>query len=206
MPGGKISGNLAKKAPLRQWSGLLLRLTRLMRSAAIFLASRAPHVFSPPAFWRNHSSTNLSWPPETTPTQRCESHPLMSSCYIESWAGEFAHPPASFSGHHRSPASSRVRGFPGWKTRACFAPGRKARPVPMVDAGMRELGTGWMHNRVHMIVGSFLVKHLLIRWQEGAKWFWDTWWMPTWPTTPWGGSGLRVVAPMPHLIFASSTP
>ena len=46
---------------------------------------------------------------------------------------------------------------------------------PMVDAGMRELwSTGWMHNRVRMIVGSFLVKHLLIRWQEGAKWFWDT--------------------------------
>jgi len=46
---------------------------------------------------------------------------------------------------------------------------------PLVDAGMRELWhTGWMHNRVRMIVGSFLVKHLLIPWQEGAAWFWDT--------------------------------
>lgn len=46
---------------------------------------------------------------------------------------------------------------------------------PIVDAGMRELWeTGWMHNRVRMIVGSFLVKDLLIPWQEGAKWFWDT--------------------------------
>ncbi|MEM9160249.1 MAG: deoxyribodipyrimidine photo-lyase [Verrucomicrobiota bacterium] len=46
---------------------------------------------------------------------------------------------------------------------------------PMVDAGMRELwATGWMHNRVRMIVASFLVKHLLQPWQEGAKWFWDT--------------------------------
>lgn len=46
---------------------------------------------------------------------------------------------------------------------------------PIVDAGMRELwNTGWMHNRVRMIVASFLVKHLLIRWQEGAAWFWDT--------------------------------
>lgn len=46
---------------------------------------------------------------------------------------------------------------------------------PMVDAGMRELWqTGWMHNRVRMVVGSFLVKHLLIPWQEGAAWFWDT--------------------------------
>jgi deoxyribodipyrimidine photo-lyase len=46
---------------------------------------------------------------------------------------------------------------------------------PLVDAGMRELwSTGFMHNRVRMVVGSFLVKHLLISWQEGAKWFWDT--------------------------------
>ena len=46
---------------------------------------------------------------------------------------------------------------------------------PIVDAGMRELwATGWMHNRVRMIVASFLVKDLLLPWQEGAKWFWDT--------------------------------
>ena len=46
---------------------------------------------------------------------------------------------------------------------------------PLVDAGMRELwATGWMHNRVRMVVASFLVKNLLITWQEGARWFWDT--------------------------------
>ena len=46
---------------------------------------------------------------------------------------------------------------------------------PMVDAGMRQLyETGWMHNRVRMIVASFLVKHLLLPWQYGARWFWDT--------------------------------
>jgi deoxyribodipyrimidine photo-lyase len=46
---------------------------------------------------------------------------------------------------------------------------------PMVDAGMRELWeTGWMHNRVRMIAASFLVKHILIPWQAGAEWFWDT--------------------------------
>jgi deoxyribodipyrimidine photo-lyase len=46
---------------------------------------------------------------------------------------------------------------------------------PMVDAGMRELWhTGWMHNRVRMIVASFLVKHLRIDWREGEAWFWDT--------------------------------
>jgi deoxyribodipyrimidine photo-lyase len=46
---------------------------------------------------------------------------------------------------------------------------------PIVDAGMRELWrTGWMHNRVRMIVASFLVKHLRFHWEEGAFWFWDT--------------------------------
>ncbi|QXD14500.1 DNA photolyase family protein [Rhodocaloribacter litoris] len=46
---------------------------------------------------------------------------------------------------------------------------------PIVDAGMRQLWhTGWMHNRVRMIVASFLTKDLLIPWQEGARWFWDT--------------------------------
>ncbi len=46
---------------------------------------------------------------------------------------------------------------------------------PLVDAGMRQLWTtGWMHNRVRMLAGSFLVKHLLLPWQTGAAWFWDT--------------------------------
>ena len=46
---------------------------------------------------------------------------------------------------------------------------------PIVDAGMRELwATGWMHNRVRMIVASFLIKHLMIDWREGEQWFWDT--------------------------------
>ena len=46
---------------------------------------------------------------------------------------------------------------------------------PIIDAGMRELWrTGWMHNRVRMIVASLLTKNLLIPWQEGAQWFWDT--------------------------------
>jgi deoxyribodipyrimidine photo-lyase len=46
---------------------------------------------------------------------------------------------------------------------------------PIVDAGMRELwATGWMHNRVRMIVGSFLIKDLMIDWRRGEAWFWDT--------------------------------
>jgi len=54
-----------------------------------------------------------------------------------------------------------------------WARGRTGYPI--VDAGMRELwATGWMHNRVRMITASFLIKHLLIDWRRGERWFWDT--------------------------------
>ena len=66
--------------------------------------------------------------------------------------------------------------FPWQPDAAKLAAWRAGRTgFPIVDAGMRELwATGWMHNRVRMIVASFLVKDLLIPWQEGARWFWDT--------------------------------
>ena len=55
----------------------------------------------------------------------------------------------------------------------CWQKGQTGYPI--VDAGMRELWhTGWMHNRVRMIVASYLIKDLLIPWQEGEAWFWDT--------------------------------
>ncbi|MEE4304380.1 MAG: deoxyribodipyrimidine photo-lyase [Wenzhouxiangella sp.] len=71
------------------------------------------------------------------------------------------------------------RSFP-WRKRSDYAGDlaawqRGRTGIPMVDAGMRELWeTGWMHNRVRMIVASFLTKNLLVPWQEGARWFWDT--------------------------------
>ena len=47
--------------------------------------------------------------------------------------------------------------------------------IPLVDAGMRQLWqTGWMHNRVRMVVASFLTKNLRMHWLHGARWFWDT--------------------------------
>ncbi|MEZ4647269.1 MAG: deoxyribodipyrimidine photo-lyase [Candidatus Eisenbacteria bacterium] len=66
--------------------------------------------------------------------------------------------------------------FPWRKDAKALAAWKKGRTgYPIVDAGMRELWhTGWMHNRVRMIVGSFLVKHLLLHWHHGAAWFWDT--------------------------------
>ncbi len=74
------------------------------------------------------------------------------------------------------PLRAEFKRFP-WHTdtEALKAWQRGQTGYPIVDAGMRELWhTGWMHNRVRMIAASFLVKDLLLPWQEGAKWFWDT--------------------------------
>jgi deoxyribodipyrimidine photo-lyase len=76
----------------------------------------------------------------------------------------------------QEPLRPEFRAFP-WRVeaRGLKAWTRGKTGYPLVDAGMRELWrTGWMHNRVRMLVASFLVKHLMISWQEGAAWFWDT--------------------------------
>ncbi len=69
--------------------------------------------------------------------------------------------------------SKKFDKFPWEKNLKFFSAWKKGMTgYPIVDAGMRELNsTGWMHNRVRMIVGSFLVKHLLIDWTEGEKYF-----------------------------------
>jgi deoxyribodipyrimidine photo-lyase len=70
----------------------------------------------------------------------------------------------------------RFDAFPWREDRHAIAAWQRGTTgYPMVDAGMRQLWrTGWMHNRVRMIVASFLVKHLLIDWRAGEAWFWDT--------------------------------
>ncbi len=76
----------------------------------------------------------------------------------------------------KEPFSEKFKGFPWKENEAHLEAWQKGLTgYPLVDAGMRELWqTGWMHNRLRMVVGSFLVKDLLISWQEGAKWFWET--------------------------------
>jgi len=66
--------------------------------------------------------------------------------------------------------------FPWRQDEAALAAWQRGQTgYPIVDAGMRQLWhTGVMHNRVRMVVASFLVKHLLIDWREGEQWFWDT--------------------------------
>jgi deoxyribodipyrimidine photo-lyase len=72
------------------------------------------------------------------------------------WKEEFA----------RFPWRDDAAGFRAWT--------KGQTGYPIVDAGMRQLWqTGWMHNRVRMMVASFLTKHMLIPWRKGADWFWD---------------------------------
>lgn len=70
----------------------------------------------------------------------------------------------------------RFRDFPWREDAAALEAWRRGQTgYPLVDAAMRELWiTGYMHNRARMVAASFLVKHLLIPWQEGERWFWDT--------------------------------
>jgi deoxyribodipyrimidine photo-lyase len=74
------------------------------------------------------------------------------------------------------PLRKDFKAFPWiYDRRALWAWQRGRTGFPIVDAGMRQLWRiGWMHNRVRMIVASFLVKDLLIPWVQGAMWFWDT--------------------------------
>ncbi len=78
--------------------------------------------------------------------------------------------------HRNGRGSYEVRWRTGQAAETDFEAWTKGRTgYPIVDAGMRQLwATGWMHNRVRMIAASFLVKHLLIDWRRGERWFWDT--------------------------------
>ncbi len=74
------------------------------------------------------------------------------------------------------PLQDKFAGFPWAEDAEALARWQRGRTgYPIVDAGMRQLWhTGWMHNRVRMVVASFLVKDLLLSWEAGARWFWDT--------------------------------
>ncbi len=87
---------------------------------------------------------------------------------------EFNHSLINFFPHMlKENYSKKFDNFPWEKNLSFLSAWKKGLTgYPIVDAGMRELyKTGWMHNRVRMIVGSFLVKHLLISWKEGEKYF-----------------------------------
>jgi deoxyribodipyrimidine photo-lyase len=113
-------------------------------------------------------------------TEIREQAPFAASCevYLKQliWR-EFAHHILyHFPDSIREPIRPEFKNFPWSQNKAHLAAWQKGKTgYPLVDAGMRELyQTGWMHNRVRMMVGSFLVKNLLLPWTLGLAWFWDT--------------------------------
>jgi deoxyribodipyrimidine photo-lyase len=83
---------------------------------------------------------------------------------------------AAFPHTATQPLHERFARFP-WRDDpvALDAWRRGGTGYPIVDAAMRQLwATGWAHNRARLLAGSFLVKDLLLPWQDGAAWFWDT--------------------------------
>ncbi len=100
----------------------------------------------------------------------------------ESFLGELAWREFAYNllFHHGNLAERNFRpefdSFPWAENHQALEAWRRGRTgYPIVDAGMRELwATGWMHNRVRMIVASFLTKDLLVDWRIGERWFWDT--------------------------------
>ncbi len=76
----------------------------------------------------------------------------------------------------KNPIQDKFNNFPWLKDNKNLKKWQKGfTGIPIVDAGMRQLyKTGWMHNRVRMIVGSFLTKNLLLHWKHGEEWFFDT--------------------------------
>jgi len=74
------------------------------------------------------------------------------------------------------PLDARFTNFPWRRSKTLLTAWQRGETgIPIVDAGMRELWeTGFMHNRVRMIVASFLSKQARLDWRQGARWFWDT--------------------------------
>ena len=83
---------------------------------------------------------------------------------------------AAFPHTVAAPLHARFAAFPWRDDPAALEAWRRGRTgYPIVDAAMRQLwATGWMHNRARMLAASFLVKDLLLPWQDGAAWFWET--------------------------------
>ncbi|MEY2880682.1 MAG: hypothetical protein RLZZ15_3062 [Verrucomicrobiota bacterium] len=114
------------------------------RGSGVFPPSRGAGTFLTEVGWREFAHQLLFHFPHTAEA------PLRESFQNFPWAED--------------PAGKKLR---AWQ--------RGLTGYPIVDAGMRQLWrTGWMHNRVRMIVASFLVKHLRLPWTLGAAWFWDT--------------------------------
>ena len=140
----------------------------------------------PSSIGTSHLSPHLHWG-EISPRQlwsaiRCHEASVGNNSSVEKFLSELGWREFSYYLLYHvpnlpsMPFNEKFNAFP-WREdhNALHAWQRGETGYPIVDAGMRELwNTGYMHNRVRMIVASFLTKHLHIDWKQGAAWFWDT--------------------------------
>jgi len=111
------------------------------------------------------------------PRHRWMSEPNLTQYVKELYWREFAcHLMFYFPYTVTKPLRDKYKEFPWKPSKKSLEAWQKGMTgYPIVDAGMRQLwATGWMHNRVRMIVASFLIKHLMQPWWKGAQWFADT--------------------------------
>ena len=134
----------------------------------------APHLafgeISPRQIWHRTEAAFLAG--ETTSNRRD-----VDKFFAELGWREFAyHLLFHYPDLARTNYQPRFDAFPWERNDAALSAWQRGQTgYPIVDAGMRELWqTGFMHNRVRMIVASFLIKHLMIDWRAGEAWFWDT--------------------------------
>ena len=178
--GGRFARGMASRRIQRAQAGAgLPRLPRSKGTRRIATGRIVParHVYRPICTLgksaRGRPGTKYTAPCEIGPTAREAAYAYLRQI---AWREFSYHLLFHFPHTANEPLRPEFRAFP-WRAdpKAFRAWTRGKTGYPMVDAGMRELWrTGWMHNRVRMLVASFLVKHLLISWQEGAAWFWDT--------------------------------
>jgi deoxyribodipyrimidine photo-lyase len=172
----------AAQFPTRWQPGEAGAQARLARFAAGPIATYADTRNLPGVEGSSGLSPHLRWG-EISPRQVWHAaRAAGAGAGIETWLKEILW--REFSYHllwHRPelpdrPLRREFEGFPWQPDAALLEAWRRGRTgYPVVDAGMRQLwATGWMHNRVRMVAGSLLVKHLLQPWQEGVAWFWDT--------------------------------
>ncbi|MCT2558194.1 DNA photolyase family protein [Tsuneonella sp. YG55] len=165
-------GEAAARRRLEEWSDRVADYETSRNLPSVVGSSRlSPHLhwgeISPAQVWhRLHGRRGQGW--------ATFAKELIWRDYAQNVIAQFpGYPRESYRKYDerklwRHPAAGRLiaRDLRRWQ--------RGLTGYPIVDAGMRQLWqTGWMHNRVRMIAASFLVKHLLIDWREGERWFWD---------------------------------
>ena len=180
--------------PENPWHKKLMPLWDVSRSGAKVLMNRLHSDIAPAYHSRRDSPADdgtsrlapyLAWG-NISPRQICsavlgldsQNHQLVENKFLAQigWR-EFSYHLLHYFPHiPDAPLREKYSGFP-WRddpvSLNAWQQGKTG--YPFVDAGMRQLwATGWMHNRVRMVVASFLVKHLLLPWRDGARWFWDT--------------------------------